>query len=345
MSQVKVFLPGTKTNGGLSQHGRCLINQYGKASCWDFDDVLKRKENIFTKNFRRFTRKLIDQSYLKFNYIDMCSTLFFKLDAWNYSSILSFSGCALGLFENAKKQGIKFLELESPTAHVMHCHEWYEKAGFLHPIEKLWLTRNLRDKMLAEYQIADKIWVNSDYSFQTFLERGIPKRKLARRYLSIDSRFQKPTNRNKSNAFNLVYVGSLTVTKGLPLLLEAYHELSLSNTSLILVGGSGSSGMKKFLKKYNSYGNIVVCPGDPYPHLLDADLFVYPSWSDGYGFAPREAMGMGVPIIVSENTGMKEEIKNENQGAVFKCGDKNGLKKLVLKYFRNRFWNTSSGVI
>jgi glycosyltransferase involved in cell wall biosynthesis len=345
LPQIKVFLPGTKTNGGLSQHGRCLIIQYGGASCWDFDDVLKSKENVFTKNFRRFTNRFIDQNYLKFDCIDICSTIFFKLGPWNYSSILSFSGCALGLFENAKKQGIKFLELESPTAHVMHCHEWYEKAGSLHPIEKSWLTKKLRDKMLAEYQIADKIWVNSDYSFQTFLERGIPKSKLARRYLSIDSRFQRPTNKNKSNAFNLVYVGSLTVVKGVPLLLEAYQELSLHNSSLILVGGTGSSGMKKLLKRYNSYGNVVVCPGDPYPQLLDADLFVYPSWSDGYGYAPREAMGMGVPVIVSENTGMKEEIKNKNQGAIFKIGDKNGLKALILKYFHNRSWKTASSVV
>ena len=91
--------------------------------------------------------------------------------------------------------------------------------------------------------------------------------------------------------------------------------------------------MKKLIRKYKSYGSIFVCPGDPYPHLLDADLFVYPSWSDGYGLAPREAMAMGVPVIVSENTGMKEEIKRQSQGAVFKCGDKDKIKELINQYY------------
>jgi glycosyltransferase involved in cell wall biosynthesis len=329
-----LFLPGSTQGGGLGRHSKCLTLEYPHANIWDYNYRIKNFSmiNSFVNKIRN---RVMDCNFEKFNQVDLESSNYLINKKICPDVVLAFSGCSLNLFALSKKKGCKSLELESPTAHVGHCYEMNQIATKKLPVEKPWLSIILRDKMLAEYQIADRIWVNSDYSFQTFLERGIPRSKLARRYLSIDPRFQKPTNKNKNKntTFNLIYVGSLTVTKGVPLLLEAYQELNLIDSCLVLVGGTGSSGMKRYVNTFNSYGNIIVCPGDPYPHLLDADLFVYPSWSDGYGLAPKEAMAMGVPVIVTENTGMKEEIKDQSQGAIFNTGDKNKMKELIMHYY------------
>jgi len=51
---------------------------------------------------------------------------------------------------------------------------------------------------------------------------------------------------------------------------------------------------------------ITISPGDPLPHLLRAAVCVHDSYEDGFAYAPAEALACGVPVIVSEDTGMKD---------------------------------------
>jgi glycosyltransferase involved in cell wall biosynthesis len=81
--------------------------------------------------------------------------------------------------------------------------------------------------------------------------------------------------------------------------------------------------------------NIHFAPGDPLPVLQAADVFVHPSYEDGFGYAPMEAMACGVPVIVTEDTGMKEYITEGINGYVVPTGDIDALRDRLDHLRRN----------
>ncbi len=65
---------------------------------------------------------------------------------------------------------------------------------------------------------------------------------------------------------------------------------------------------------------IHVAPGGPLPALQHADVFVHPTYEDGPGYALMEALACGVPVVVTEDTGMKEYVQEEINGHVVPTG-------------------------
>ncbi len=53
--------------------------------------------------------------------------------------------------------------------------------------------------------------------------------------------------------------------------------------------------------------------------LADADVFVLPSYSENFGVAVVEAMGAGIPVIVSDQVGIHREISGAQAGLVVQC--------------------------
>jgi glycosyltransferase involved in cell wall biosynthesis len=66
--------------------------------------------------------------------------------------------------------------------------------------------------------------------------------------------------------------------------------------------------------------------------LVDADVFVLPSYSENFGVAVVEAMACGVPVIVSDQVGIHPEIAEAKAGLVVECSVpqlEEALKKAV----------------
>ena len=237
-----------------------------------------------------------------------------------------FSGRAQHCFLRTRQLNFVKLLLESPTSHVSHVRRQHRKAIQAFPIEKSWLNVMQFRKSLLEYETADLIYVNSEYARQSFLEAGVPEAKLRRRVLRIESRFASSTRDFHRGNFTVVYVGRLQVSKGLPVLLEAFTHLEDKDAELILVGGYGTNGMEKFLRrKLAADPRIKILPGDPLPWLHRADVLIHPSFEDGLGIAPLEALACGLPVIVSEDTGMKEYVVSGKNGYITPTGDIDAL--------------------
>ena len=47
---------------------------------------------------------------------------------------------------------------------------------------------------------------------------------------------------------------------------------------------------------------IRLCPGDPLPHLRRAYVLVHPSFQEGFGYAPMEALARQTPVVASIET-------------------------------------------
>jgi glycosyltransferase involved in cell wall biosynthesis len=229
---------------------------------------------------------------------------------------IGFSGMALRTMRASQAR----FELISPTAHVEHIRERYEEAHRLHPIEPSWLNDATVRKCLAEYERADMITVSSEYARLSFLERGVPEAKLRPVRWRVAERFT-PVTRQRDGVFRVVYVGALTVAKGVPVLLDAFARLA-GSAELTLLGGWTTRGMRRFIEeRIASDPRIRISVGDPLGSLRHADVLVHPSYSDGFAYAPMEALACGLPVIVTEDTGMKDHVEDGENGFVVPTGD------------------------
>lgn len=249
-------------------------------------------------------------------------------------AVIAFAGQALHTFFRARSLGYKTLELVSPTAHLNLVWRQHRLAEGRYPLEKDWLNRAHRDRALAEYAMADIIHVPSLYSWDSFVAEGIDASKLRRLNLSPATRFTQSTRAAQQVAlrFQAVYTGILSVVKGTPLLLDAFARLDDPDARLVLVGATGSRGMRRFVgERCRADRRVTIAPGDPLPHLATASVYVHPSYQDGFGYAVSEALACGVPVVVSEDTGAKELITPGRNGEIVPTDDVSAVADAIAR--------------
>jgi glycosyltransferase involved in cell wall biosynthesis len=243
--------------------------------------------------------------------------------------LLAFSGQALAQFRAARAARFGSVALMSPTAHLRHVARQHARAHRQYPLERSWAS-HLVKRTLAEYAQAERIYVSSSYTLESFIGEGFAEEAMSIFPLTPAARFTPDPAPRTSTTFDIVYVGALSVAKGIPLLIDAVRRLPHAELRLVLVGGAGTRGMRRFLERARARdARIEIHRGDPLPHLRDARLCVHPSYSDGFGYAPAEALACGLPVIVSEDTGMKDLIAAGRDGLVVPTGDLAALTEAI----------------
>jgi len=233
---------------------------------------------------------------------------------------MGFVGKSLRSFRRAAELGTDHLELVAANSHVRNLKQRHNWAREQHGIGDSWLNAAQMRKTLREYEAADTIYVHSEYTRQSFLDADVPEDKLERTYLQVAPHFHPPDDRPDDRPFRIAYVGRVEATKGIPLLLDAFETLPVRKKQLTLVGGWSTRRMRKYMEDWMTDDRIRLAPGDPLPVLHEADVFVHPTYEDGFGYAPMEALACGVPVIATEDTGMKEYIREGKNGYVVPTG-------------------------
>jgi glycosyltransferase involved in cell wall biosynthesis len=248
--------------------------------------------------------------------------------------ILAFNGQALAQFRAASRARYSSLSLVSATSHLRRVLRQYERAYRQYPIERSWAGHLLR-RNLAEYARADRIYVSSEHVRESFLEEGFAAERLTLFPLTPDPRYTPEPSPPASSTFDVVYVGSLSVAKGVPLLVQAFGRLAHADLRLVLVGGFGTRGMRRFIEAAQIRDpRVRVELGDPLAHLRAARLCVHPSYEDGFAYAPAEALACDVPVLVSDSTGMKDMIDAGRNGMVLATGDPAALTDAIEAAYR-----------
>lgn len=255
--------------------------------------------------------------------------------------LIAFNGQALAQFRVAGRAGYDSLELVSANSHLRQVARRHAQARRRYPLEGSWTT-HLVKRNLAEYARADRIYVASRYVRESFEAEGFPADRLVDFPLTPDQRYSDNRQRARGDRFDIVYVGSLAVHKGVPLLIDAVRRLAQSDIRLVLVGGWGTRGMRRFVQGACAADRrIVVSPGDPLTHLRGASVCVHPAYEDGFAYAPAEALACGVPVLVSEDTGMKDLIDGPRSGLILPTGDLDALVQAIEAAYRGEAFATS----
>jgi glycosyltransferase involved in cell wall biosynthesis len=253
--------------------------------------------------------------------------------------LIAFNGVALEQIGAARRAGYESASIVSATAHIRRVMRQYDRAYREYALEGSWAARLVK-RTLLEYSLADRIYVSSEYVRESFLEEGFAAETLSTFPLTPSPRFVPAEAPAASSTFDIVYVGGLSVVKGVPLLIDAVRALAHADIRLHLVGGWSSRGMRRFIERASAEDpRIRAIQGDPLSHLRAARLYVHPSYSDGFGYAAVEALACGVPVIVSEDTGMKDVIDARGgSGAVVATGRRDALTGAIEAAYRGELF-------
>lgn len=148
--------------------------------------------------------------------------------------------------------------------------------------------------------------------------------------LGIDSSFfyRRALKEEILNKYNIkgnyiLYIGTDNVRKNLKNLLLSFFEIFTKIThNLVLVGPINKQSINKMIEdspySHNSKRellNRIVLSGfvdqEDLPYIYSsASLFILPSLYEGFGFPPLEAMACEVPVVVSNNSSLKEVVQD-----------------------------------
>ena len=134
----------------------------------------------------------------------------------------------------------------------------------------------------------------------------------------------------------ILFAGKLVPGKQSAELLQAYLQLSRSDSALVFVGDGPEKDRLLALAREARGANVHFLPFANQTEMpsryLMADIFALPSLGETWGLAVNEAMHMGVPCIVSNRVGCQRDLVNHGEtGWVFDAGVPGALGDAVLR--------------
>ena len=179
------------------------------------------------------------------------------------------------------------------------------------------------DQKRRELELADLVFVPSTFVRQTVA--SFSDKKMAIAPYGVDLEFWRPDGeRESAGPLRFIYAGTCSLRKGIPVLLEAWGAAGLADASLELIG----------TWQFNP-GRLANLPlGVTYLSPMSreklraryqgADVFVFPSFFEGFGLVILEAMACGLPALTTECTA-GPDVSDEKSGRVVEAGNVDAL--------------------
>jgi glycosyltransferase involved in cell wall biosynthesis len=171
-------------------------------------------------------------------------------------------------------------------------------------------SHGLTDRAVAEelecMNLSDYIFSPSPGVTGSLLAAGIPDGKIIRTSYGLESHeiYGRRAPKGPGQKVTALFVGSINVRKGVPLLLEAWKKAD-ADARLVVVGSVAPEIKDLFGRA------MAACPSiehvnfveDLSPLFKQADFFILPSVEEGSPLVTYLALGASLPMIVSEMGG------------------------------------------
>lgn len=206
---------------------------------------------------------------------------------------------------------------ERSSSHILYqekiLNDEYSKLGFKRKINK-WII----DRELKSYELADLILVPSNFVKKTFEEYGLNNKVCVINFGANTDEFKKLNTKKETDEFNILFVGQLSIRKGLHYLTRSFKDFDHPKKKLHIVGPRTpeTNLIDKFIYKENTIFYGARSKSEICKIMNTADVFVLPSLEEGMANVILEATACGLPIILTENSGGAELIENLNNGYV-----------------------------
>lgn len=218
------------------------------------------------------------------------------------------------ILKNTKTIVLADMYMPNPIAILNEMKPIYQKYG-LDDGTNNWLYEYAK-KMEEHFASVKNIVVASTYVRDTMKLSFPDKNYIIVPYgITISPTYTKKRELKKLKKF--IYIGRVSIEKGCDILLSIFSRNP--EYELHIYGGIWQQ-QRKIFEPYFSYGNIyyhgTVSKEDLRKEIVKCDVGIHLSRFDAYSLAVGEIIGCGVPVIVSETTGIKDEVRNNGFGLV-----------------------------
>lgn len=197
-----------------------------------------------------------------------------------------------------------------------------EPLGMLKPAVRKTRIKHLMDRAwtVRSCASASRIIVNSRFEFAE-VSQILPQGNVVLRRNPGTAALARLSDVSSTVDLDVVSVGRLARKKNLPMLIDA---VLAAKARLTIVGPDDGDGTRQLLQRRidgEGLQELVRLAGplweaDLHSVLRSADVFVLASETENFGQAAVDAAAAGLPLVVSENCGVAEVVREVNCGLV-----------------------------
>jgi len=197
------------------------------------------------------------------------------------------------------------------------------------------------------YNQMNTVYVPSRATGEELIRKGIPREKIRFYERGIDTDRFHPSRRNgffssrfgvSDSEIKLLYVGRVSREKNMPLLETIFRELAArrKGVRLIIVGdGPYLEQMKRSMNNLPVTFTGFLRGEELAQAYASSDIFIFPSTTDTFGKVVLEAQASGLPVIVSDRGGPRENLIDEKTGFIASAEDPDSYLSAALKLIDN----------
>lgn len=196
----------------------------------------------------------------------------------------------------------------------------------------------INEKIIKELEICDYIICPSQHVYDSICDQMLDIKRDKIKIIPFGSEMNNfyPILRKENEYLEILYVGQISLHKGVNYLIESLDELVSEGykINLTLIGNKS-----KYYKNKIYFGKNTKYLGIKKNHELNAyynkaDIFVLPSLSESFGLVTLESLRAGVPAIVTKNA--VGFIKDGINGLIINENSKKELKEAIIKVYQDR---------
>jgi glycosyltransferase involved in cell wall biosynthesis len=225
-------------------------------------------------------------------------------------------------------------------------------------IESRRLAKRAFDLMMGDgvTRHASRVLAVSDVERRQLVEAGVDADRIRVVPNPLDlTEFDCPSARGAFRARHslegplVVFLGKITPRKRVDLLIRAFARLSQTDATLVVAGNdmgaaaaaartardTGAAARTRFVGLLKGRERLDL--------LADADVVVYPSEHEIFGLVPLEALLLGTPVVVADDSGCGEVIGATGGGLVVP-GSEDAMQQGIDTVLRHpAFWRAAAG--
>ena len=190
------------------------------------------------------------------------------------------------------------------------------------------------------YNQMDLVFVPSGSTAEELAQKGIEPQKLRVYPRGVDVERFHPSKRNGvlekryqvKDGLKLLYVGRVSKEKNLQLLGKAFKSLVRSHPELkLFIVGDGPylEEMRREMAGTPCIFTGYLAGEELAEVYASCDLFVFPSTTDTFGNVVLEAQASGLPVIVTDSGGPRENVINGETGVIVPGDDEESLANAI----------------
>jgi glycosyltransferase involved in cell wall biosynthesis len=196
------------------------------------------------------------------------------------------------------------------------------------------------DRWRSECALADEIVVNSAWSLDALISEGVPPEKISVIPVAYETDTDsKPFHRHYPRAFSserplrVLFLGQINLRKGVGHLLDAVRLMNGENVEFWFVGPT-EIRIPPDLREHGQVKWFGVAPrGGVDRYYRDADVFILPTLSDGFGLTQLEAQSWKLPVIASRNCG--QVVRNGFNGMLLEEVSGQAIAGVLLRFLKS----------